>query len=163
MISANGIITSAKIFAVIRSNFPFKRSLAFWSFSTIICEDEEVLYRIFLQAQRVWVIGKYYYAYRTKRGDSATGRIFTAPYPHRLWTIHFLFLRSLIHSLLLSSEVVKQFMDQKTGIPIRYFKQKHGGKHRAINYALGKAEGEYFFIVDSDDMLTDVIYTPYVQ
>ena len=39
----------------------------------IICEDEEVLYRIFLQAQRVWVIGKYYYAYRTKRGDSATG------------------------------------------------------------------------------------------
>lgn len=52
-------------------------------------------------------------------------------------------------------EVVKQFMDQKTGIPIRYFKQKHGGKHRAINYALGKAEGEYFFIVDSDDMLTD--------
>ena len=34
VISANGIITSAKIFAVIRSNFPFKRSLAFWSFST---------------------------------------------------------------------------------------------------------------------------------
>lgn len=39
----------------------------------IICEDEEVVFKIFLQAQRVWVVGKYYYAYRIKRRDSATG------------------------------------------------------------------------------------------
>lgn len=40
-----------------------------------ICEDEEVLFRIFLQAQRVWVMGKYYYAYRIKRKDSVMGHL----------------------------------------------------------------------------------------
>ncbi len=38
---------------------------------------------------------------------------------------------------------------------IRYYKQKNGGKHRAINYGLQLAEGELFFVVDSDDYLTD--------
>ena len=37
--------------------------------------------------------------------------------------------------------------------PIRTFRQKHGGKHRAINLALDHAKGDYFFIVDSDDWL----------
>lgn len=40
-------------------------------------------------------------------------------------------------------------------INIKYIKQEHGGKHRAINKALEIAKGEYFFIVDSDDMITD--------
>lgn len=39
-------------------------------------------------------------------------------------------------------------------INIRYFKIENGGKHRAINYGLYKAEGELFFTMDSDDELT---------
>ena len=38
-------------------------------------------------------------------------------------------------------------------IPIRYFFKPNGGKHRAINEGVKHAEGELFFIVDSDDML----------
>lgn len=38
-------------------------------------------------------------------------------------------------------------------ILIRYYKQQNGGKHRAINRGLDYAEGELFFIVDSDDYL----------
>lgn len=40
-------------------------------------------------------------------------------------------------------------------IEIRYFKQANGGKHRAINKGVELAKGELFFIVDSDDYLTD--------
>lgn len=39
--------------------------------------------------------------------------------------------------------------------PIRYIKQKNGGKHRAINNGVKNASGELFFIVDSDDYLTE--------
>ncbi len=38
-------------------------------------------------------------------------------------------------------------------LPLRFFTRSNGGKHRAINQALGVARGEYFFIVDSDDRL----------
>lgn len=44
---------------------------------------------------------------------------------------------------------------QKNKFAIRYYKQKNGGKCRAINHALGLAQGELFFTVDSDDYLTD--------
>lgn len=37
---------------------------------------------------------------------------------------------------------------------IRYYKQEHGGKHRALNKGFLLARGIYFFIVDSDDYLT---------
>ena len=37
--------------------------------------------------------------------------------------------------------------------PIRYYYQENGGKHRAINRGVKEAQGELFFIVDSDDML----------
>lgn len=48
--------------------------------------------------------------------------------------------------------VVKDFIaDNK--IPIHYFKQENGGKHRAINHGVKEAQGELFFIVDSDDKL----------
>ena len=40
-----------------------------------------------------------------------------------------------------------------TFFPIRYFYQENGGKHRAINRGVKEAQGELFFIVDSDDML----------
>lgn len=36
---------------------------------------------------------------------------------------------------------------------IRYVKVKNGGKQRAINRALEMAEGKYFFIIDSDDVI----------
>lgn len=39
--------------------------------------------------------------------------------------------------------------------PIRYVYQENGGKHRAINKGLELAEGELFYIVDSDDYLPD--------
>ena len=39
--------------------------------------------------------------------------------------------------------------------PIRYIKQENGGKHRAINKGVQNATGELFFIVDSDDYLTE--------
>lgn len=37
--------------------------------------------------------------------------------------------------------------------PIRYFKKPNGGKHTAINMGVNVAEGELFFILDSDDEL----------
>jgi len=39
--------------------------------------------------------------------------------------------------------------------PVRYYKKENGGKCSAINYALDLAQGELFFIMDSDDYLTD--------
>lgn len=38
---------------------------------------------------------------------------------------------------------------------IRYLKVENGGKHRAINKASDIARGELFFIVDSDDQITE--------
>lgn len=40
-------------------------------------------------------------------------------------------------------------------INIRYSTQPNGGKHRAINRGVSEARGSLFFIVDSDDYLTD--------
>lgn len=51
--------------------------------------------------------------------------------------------------------VTAQFLKENTPFAIRYLKQKHGGKHRAVNYAAKQAAGEYFFIVDSDDWLPE--------
>ena len=40
-------------------------------------------------------------------------------------------------------------------LKITYVETKNGGKHRAINRGVNLASGELFFIVDSDDYLTD--------
>ncbi len=51
-------------------------------------------------------------------------------------------------------ELMEKFIaDEK--VRIRYFKQANGGKHRAINRGVSEASGRMFFIVDSDDHLTD--------
>ncbi|MDM1556708.1 MULTISPECIES: glycosyltransferase family A protein [Chryseobacterium] len=50
--------------------------------------------------------------------------------------------------------VVKSFMDENI-IKITYHKQTNAGKHIAINKGAELANGELFFIVDSDDYLTD--------
>ncbi|MBV6880924.1 glycosyltransferase family A protein [Epilithonimonas ginsengisoli] len=44
-------------------------------------------------------------------------------------------------------------ISENAHFPIRYIKQKNGGKHTAINKGLEEANGELFFIVDSDDIL----------
>lgn len=54
-----------------------------------------------------------------------------------------------------TEEVLKKWIEEKNLFTIRYFKQSNGGKCRAINKALDLAHGELFFIVDSDDYLTD--------
>lgn len=48
-----------------------------------------------------------------------------------------------------------RWQKEEKNFPIRYVKQKNGGKHRAINHGLDLAEGELFFSVDSDDYLTE--------
>ncbi|MCM1060952.1 MAG: glycosyltransferase family 2 protein [Eubacterium sp.] len=40
-------------------------------------------------------------------------------------------------------------------LKIRYEKQPHGGKHRAVNKAVKMSSGNFFFIVDSDDYLPE--------
>ena len=47
------------------------------------------------------------------------------------------------------------FKEEHEGFPIRYIRQRNGGKHRAINRGVKEAEGELFFIADSDDMLAE--------
>lgn len=54
-----------------------------------------------------------------------------------------------------TAELVEGWMADKNDFPIRYYKVPNGGKCRAINRALELAEGELFFVMDSDDYLTD--------
>lgn len=49
-----------------------------------------------------------------------------------------------------------QLLSKQQPFHIRYIKQKNGGKHRAINNGVQNASGELFFIVDSDDYLTEI-------
>ena len=41
----------------------------------------------------------------------------------------------------------------RSDFPIHYYKKENGGKHTAINIGVKKAQGELFFIADSDDIL----------
>ncbi len=47
------------------------------------------------------------------------------------------------------------FWKAQAPFPILYYYVKNGGKHRAINKGAKMANGEIFFIVDSDDYLAD--------
>ena len=51
-----------------------------------------------------------------------------------------------------TEELVKKFIDEDV-LDIRYIKKVNGGKHTAINTGVKNANGEFFFIVDSDDGL----------
>lgn len=53
-----------------------------------------------------------------------------------------------------TDEIVREWMKEKK-INIKYHYKNNGGKHRAINKGLQLAKGELFFIVDSDDYLTE--------
>lgn len=52
-------------------------------------------------------------------------------------------------------KVDEWILQRESSFIIRYYRQEHGGKHRAINKAVQMAEGVYFFIVDDDDYLTE--------
>ncbi len=54
-----------------------------------------------------------------------------------------------------TNELFKEIMIDSHDFSIRYFSVPNGGKHRAINLGVNLAQGELFFIVDSDDYLTD--------
>lgn len=54
-----------------------------------------------------------------------------------------------------TEQLVNKLIENEKTFPIRYIKQKHGGKYRALNKGFIEAKGEYFFIVDSDDYLTN--------
>ena len=52
-----------------------------------------------------------------------------------------------------TEELVAKWIEENKLFGIEYYKKENGGKPRAINYGLKKAKGEFFFIVDSDDVL----------
>lgn len=54
-----------------------------------------------------------------------------------------------------TAEVLSQFIKNENPFSIRVFQQKHGGKHRAVNYGIREAKGKYFMLLDSDDYLTE--------
>ncbi len=48
---------------------------------------------------------------------------------------------------------------KESSFTIKYYKQANGGKHRALNKGVSLAEGELFFVVDSDDYISnDAVY-----
>lgn len=54
-----------------------------------------------------------------------------------------------------TKEVIENIiLQQENDFPIRYFYKENGGKHTAINRGVREANGDLFFIVDSDDILT---------
>lgn len=49
--------------------------------------------------------------------------------------------------------LVADWINSEPPFPIQYFKKENGGKPRAINYGIQRAQAPYFFMVDSDDTL----------
>ncbi|MDL0414398.1 glycosyltransferase family A protein, partial [Clostridioides difficile] len=49
-----------------------------------------------------------------------------------------------------TKELVEKFISENK-LNIRYIYKENGGKHTAINLGVKNADGELFFIVDSDD------------
>lgn len=54
-----------------------------------------------------------------------------------------------------TKKLVQSWISQEETLKIRYFYRENGGKHRALNYGIPLAEGDFVFIVDSDDRLTE--------
>lgn len=52
-----------------------------------------------------------------------------------------------------TEEIVRESMLSDCSFPIRYIKKENGGKHTAVNCGVKEAQGDLFFIADSDDML----------
>lgn len=54
-----------------------------------------------------------------------------------------------------TNDLFEKWVKNDNGFNIIYLETENGGKHRAINKALSIAHGVLFFIVDSDDYLTE--------
>lgn len=54
-----------------------------------------------------------------------------------------------------TEQLFNQWIKEENAFDIRYYKTINRGKHRAVNYGLDLAKGEFFMVVDSDDYLTD--------
>ncbi len=65
--------------------------------------------------------------------------------------------------------VIKMIQDKHAceNFPIHYYKKENGGKHTAINMGVQKANGELFFIADSDDFLPkdslQIVYEEWIK
>lgn len=53
-----------------------------------------------------------------------------------------------------TEQLCRRYADEGK-IDIQYYKKNNGGKHTAANLGLSLAKGELFFVVDSDDYLSD--------
>ena len=53
-----------------------------------------------------------------------------------------------------TENLVKKWIHTNNDFTIRYYKKINGGKHRAINFGVLEANGDFIFILDSDDCLT---------
>ncbi|WP_158095530.1 glycosyltransferase family 2 protein [Massilimicrobiota sp. An142] len=53
-----------------------------------------------------------------------------------------------------TSEQIELWIASEKKFKIKLIKKENGGKHRAINQGVKLAEGEFVFIVDSDDVIT---------
>lgn len=53
-----------------------------------------------------------------------------------------------------SYELIKNFQQKNTSFEIRLIHQENSGKHVAINHGVRAVNGDWIFIVDSDDVLT---------
>ena len=54
-----------------------------------------------------------------------------------------------------NTRLIVEKIIQDNKIKVKYKRVNNGGKHRAINLGVRISEGEYFFIVDSDDYLIE--------
>ncbi len=54
-----------------------------------------------------------------------------------------------------TQELIQKWINENPPFSIRYYQVPNGGKHRAINRGVQLARGKLFFIVDSDDHLTE--------
>lgn len=54
-----------------------------------------------------------------------------------------------------TQQLFAAWQQEENAFPVRYYRTENGGKHRAVNKGVELAEGELFFIVDSDDYLTE--------
>lgn len=54
-----------------------------------------------------------------------------------------------------TTEIFKKIQEENNFFKTIYIKTENGGKHRAINHGINYANGELFYIVDSDDYLPD--------
>lgn len=54
-----------------------------------------------------------------------------------------------------TEQMVRTWQIAEKEFSIKYVKKKNGGKHTAINIGVNKASFDWFFIVDSDDYVTD--------